>query len=265
MEGRVFGRTNREVPRLWFGPLVGGDQSELIDEICKEPAVIDVSAGAGRYGHYLHGRDVMTCSFGGLELERATGAGHAADLLGAHLIETLSSIGRPSLDFYYLRLRSKLSEEVLNGALNCLDDAKGDGVVKYIGLYAEGDSRIVQSMWQFHDAFESVMLPRHPGREADYISLSGFANEKRVGVATCLPFNWGRQIPFFAMKGLSWEVEGVSALSAYSAENPVLVGVRSAQEVAECRKALDGVGTLPTRYLDDYNSPDAFVHMGSGV
>ncbi len=30
MEGRVFGRTNREVPRLWFGPF-GGRRSERID------------------------------------------------------------------------------------------------------------------------------------------------------------------------------------------------------------------------------------------
>lgn len=260
MSQDVFGRTNVRVPRLWFGPLPGGDQEALIEEICQEPAIIDVSAGAGRYGHLLHGKDVMVCSFGGTDLSRATGGEHAASLLGAHLIETLSSIGRASVDFYFLRLKDRLGENVLNGALNCLDDAKNDEVVRFIGLYAEGESTIVQSMWQFHDAFEAVMIPRNPQREQEYQALAAMAIEKRVGLASCHPFNWGRGVPFFMQSALDWS-DGAKALAFYAQSGPVLVGVRSADEVKMCREALDGLGVDPQAFLTSYDEPGAFSHL----
>lgn len=252
----VFGRTNERVPRLWFGLMPGGDPAELVREVASEPAVVDVSGHAGLFGHLLHGVEVQTASFGGLEIENAGDANHAATLVGAHLVETLSSIGRSTLDYYFLRVRKRLREEQVLGALNVLDEAKGEGTVRFIGLYVEGDGSGATGMWQFHDAFEVAMADRNPAREEVFGAVKGMARERRVGLASSRPFNWGKGLPFFEMPGQSFEVEGAGVLSGYLAEHPVLVGVRSAEEVRGCRAALGAPVVDPDGFLAEYENCD---------
>ena len=256
----VFGRTNERVPRLWFGLMTGGgDPSALVEEVCSEPAVVDVSGNAGMFGHLLHGKDVQIATFGGWEIAQCVDAASAANMVGAHLVETLSSLGRESIDYYFLRVRGALTEDQINGALNVLDEAKTDGVIRFLGLYVDGPLQTVMGMWRFHDAFEAVMVPRHPLSDA-YGGVKDFALEKRVGVATSHPFNWGKGVPFFELPGLSFEQEGAEGLAFYASDGPVLVGVRSAEEVKGCREALSRSGQDPARFAGDYEAAD-FGHL----
>jgi aryl-alcohol dehydrogenase-like predicted oxidoreductase len=114
---------------------------------------------------------------GGFELENAADAKNASDLMQAHLIETLSAVGREYLDFYFLRVRSPLEEFQVDGALEALEMARQEGHIRFIGLSSEGQSHLpALGLWQFHDAFDTVLLT--PSQE----SLAKLAQERRVGV-----------------------------------------------------------------------------------
>ena len=231
MAESVFGRTNERVPRLWFGLMPGGDPEELVSAVCEEPCVVEVSGHTGMYGHLLWGKDVQIATIGGADIVRATDATHAGTLVGMHLVETLSALGRPGIDYYFLKVQAGVTEEQINGALNALDEAKSEGVIRFIGLYVEGAAQSVMGLWQFHDAFEAVMVSRNPGCEKEYESVRGMAQERRVGMVTCHPFNWGSKVPFFDALEVGFEPAGRETLAYYGAENPVLVGVKSAEEV----------------------------------
>ncbi|MES1227687.1 MAG: hypothetical protein ABUL72_03395, partial [Armatimonadota bacterium] len=120
-------------------------------------------------------------SMGGLDIERATEQSHATDLVQAHLIETLSAIGREYLDFYFLRIRRGLEEFQINGALEAIEMAKQEGHIRFIGLACDGPPLAALGVWQFHDAFEVVLT-----RDKDaYDTLAPLARERRVGIVTC--------------------------------------------------------------------------------
>ena len=115
--------------------------------------------------------------------ERATSQDHATDLMQAHLIEVLSCLGRPMIDFYFLRVRRVVEEYQINGALAALEFAKQEGHVKHIGIVADGPAIAVQGVWQFHDAFEVLLV------KPEDSSLANLAKERRVGVVTEVPFD----------------------------------------------------------------------------
>lgn len=247
---QTFGRTNAVVPDLWFGILPDCNHEAVFAEIAQEPAVLDVSGGAGRFGHLVSSSEVAICTFGGRELVHANSARHAADLIGAHIVETLSGVGRPSVDFYCLRISSALSEDVINGALAALDDAKNDGAIKYLGIYAHGDWPTVLRVWQFHDAFEFAMADNNPRRRDDFESVAGFAASRRVGIASCHCLNWGDGQTFFTHQPDGWTTQGAPAIRFALASGPVLVGVRSEQEVRNCRAARHGDPVDPRTLAD---------------
>jgi hypothetical protein len=86
-------------------------------------------------------------------------ARRAAELTEAHLIETLSAIGRPSIDFYAVSVDSGWSEPTLNGVLEAVESARQDGMVGHFGLALEGDGRKAMGLWHLRDAFEFVIAP----------------------------------------------------------------------------------------------------------
>lgn len=87
-------------------------------------------------------------------------ARRAAELTEAHLIETLSAIGRPCIDFYAVSVHSGWGEATLNGVLEALESARQDGMVGHFGLALEGDGRKAIGLWQMRDAFEFVIAPK---------------------------------------------------------------------------------------------------------
>jgi len=120
---------------------------------------------------------VVLIQVSAVDLERATDSRHAADLVQAHLIETLSALGRPCVDFYFLRSRIAYREDQISGALETLELARQEGHVSYLGLHAEGPADPTLANWMLHDAFE--VLSFEPGAHDDLLAL---ARQRRVGL-----------------------------------------------------------------------------------
>ena len=123
--------------------------------------------------------EVVLVQQGTYQIERATSEDHATDLVQAHLIETLSAVGRDCLDFYFLRIRRTLEEYQVNGALAALEAARGEGHLRFLGLHATGHPLAALGLWQFHDAFEVLLLPDD---EDARTTLEPLAKQRRVGV-----------------------------------------------------------------------------------
>jgi aryl-alcohol dehydrogenase-like predicted oxidoreductase len=127
--------------------------------------VIDISSSPALWGGFMRGTDATLMTVGASDLERAMDEAHAHDLVQAHLIETLCSIGREHVDFYFLPVRASLAESQLSGALIALEEARQEGHVRFTGIAVQ-DPTAAMGILQFHDAFEAVLLeqPSSPVR-----------------------------------------------------------------------------------------------------
>lgn len=172
-----FGRTNQLVSQTWIRPELGDDPEALMAEVVATGAVIDISSSPLIWGNSIRGGDHVLFARGSLDYERAISRESAIDLVCAHLIQTLSTIGRESIDFFALPFRRAVEDEQLEGALEALELAKGDGLIKHGGLMSEGPELATLSMWRFHDAFEFIVLGERSSE------LEALARERRVGVA----------------------------------------------------------------------------------
>lgn len=176
----ILGRTNSSFDECWYRPVASGDSRELAGALIQAAVghgdrfVIDVSSQPALWGGLLAGFAGSFLSRSSRDLEGAHNATSGANLVEAHLIETLSSLGRPRLDFYVLRVRGPLREVVVEGVLGALESAREDGMVRFLGIEAE-DEAATQAIWDRHDAFEIALL-------GSGSLLEGFAAERRVGV-----------------------------------------------------------------------------------
>lgn len=147
--------------------------------------MIDFSAAPAFWGSFVRGsEDAILMARGGLDIANAPDEKGAFDLIQAHLIESLSAIGRERLDFYFLQVRTPLEEFQISGALEALEGARQEGHVQYLGLASAGAPMTTQSVWQFHDAFE-VLLLQQPDS-----ALEAMAKDRRVGIVTTYPSDY---------------------------------------------------------------------------
>ena len=190
----VLGRTNAVYPKTWAALGVSAETSpeELVTAVRTLNIPMDITSQPALWGGFLRGGADILSVKSSVHYERATSQDHATDLMQAHLIEVLSSVGREMIDFYFLRVRRVVEEYQINGALAALEFAKQEGHVKHIGIVADGPVMAVQSVWQFHDAFEVALLgPEHE-------SLANLAKERRVGVVRIQPLEFGIRNPDYA-------------------------------------------------------------------
>ncbi len=191
MNNDFLGRTNAAYPKIWAALGVSPETSpeDLVAAIKPLNIPMDISSQPALWGGFLRGGTDILSVKSSTHYERATSQDHATDLMQAHLIEVLSSVGREMIDFYFLRVRRVVEEYQINGALAALEFAKQEGHVKHIGIAAEGPVMAVQSVWQFHDAFEVALLgPEHE-------SLANLAKERRVGVVRVQPLEFESRNP----------------------------------------------------------------------
>lgn len=204
---------------------------------------------------------------GGEEVGFANGARHASELVQAKLIQVLSALGREQIDIFFLRVDRALEEAQINGALEALETAKQDGLVGHIGLCAEGPALAVLGLWQFHDGFEAALIPHNPIETEAYDVLAPLAEQRRVGIVTYRPLNWGLGAPFtvlpsvWKLRNLTQSKYGLSigqvALAHSAARHPTMVGVRTPEEVAAAVQAMhaplpDGVDAMLAEFAKAY-------------
>lgn len=126
----------------------------------------------------MRGTEAIVSCLSSSALETATDSTHAVDLVHAHLIEVLSCLGREHLDFYFLRIRRMVEEFQLAGALEAMELARQEGHIRFLGLACDGPPLATLSVWQFHDAFDAVLIPSAEAGK----TLVPLARERRAGV-----------------------------------------------------------------------------------
>ena len=203
--------------------------------------------------------------------EHAVDEGHACNLTQAHIIEVLSSIGRETIDFYFLRVRGTVQEFQVSGVLQALELARQEEHIRYLGLICDGDP-----LWQFHDAFDVVLTPRNHYSTDAYDTLSPLARERRVGIITSRPLNWGFGLPFFALPNL-WRLRNLTqsfygltlaqaVIGELAADHPVLVGVRTPEEVRQALSAAtidrpEGLAAMLQPYIEAFDNPNEWTYL----
>lgn len=200
----VLGRTNRVFPPVWLELQVPPTPSDnwlenLVGAARATGAPIDVSTSPGLWGNALRGCTNDLIARGGTTVEQATSTDHAAILMQAEILQTLCALNRESIDIFFLRIRGKLEENQIEGALEALEMAKQEGHIRHLGISAEGPALAVLGTWHLHDAFELILVPKQ-----SYSTLAPLAEERRVGIVTC---------------------------EILEKSHPVLVGVRTPQEI----------------------------------
>ncbi|HRJ26485.1 MAG TPA: hypothetical protein PLO61_03110 [Fimbriimonadaceae bacterium] len=238
----VLGRTNQAFPRLWWALRVPhvpqeGWRDQLVGAALETGAPIDISTSPGLWGGALRGREASILARIGSTLDSAQDSDHAANLIQAEILQTLCAVGREQIDFLVLRVKRRREEFQIEGALQALEMAKQDGHARFLGLSAEGSGLGVLSTWQFHDAFEILMVPRNPIHSEPYQTLQPVARERRVGVVTTQPFHWGGDVPIPEFLPAGSDVPG-AWLAHLAQDHPVLLGVRTPNEIAAAKEAL---------------------------
>ena len=253
----LLGRTNSVFPPIWLSlalPREGRELDELVAAALSSGAPIDVTSQPALWGGKMRGTDATLVAISSDDYERATDEGHACSLTQAHLIEVLSSIGRETIDIYYFRVRQMAEEFQISGALQALDQAKEEGHIRHIGLCCDGLSFGTLGAWQFHDAFETLLVPRNHYDSESYDTLAPMANERRVGIVTSRPLNWGGGSSFtdtpehWRLRNLTQSFYGQTLAQAVIADlaqdHPVLVGVRTPGEIEQAISCVSN--TRPT-------------------
>lgn len=252
----VFGRTNLEVPPVWLSlavphERVGDWREELVAAALAAQVPIDITSGPTLWGGAMRATDAFLTIAGNSDFERANDTTHAFDLLQAHLIQTLSSIGREHIDIYFLRVRRAVEEYQITGALEALEHAKQEGHIRFIGLYCDGPGLAALGTWQFHDAFEVLRVRRNHYDHDAFDTLEPMARERRVGIVTSDPLEWGYGMPFPLLPNVDATLGG-EAISDLAQRHPVLVNVRTVDEV---RGAIAAGGTFPPADLPSRLAP----------
>lgn len=248
----LLGRTNQTFPDIWLSLSVPHEPTEgwlpaLTEAAVASGAPLDISSSPGLWGGTMRGTDAVLMTLSDPQIEHATDEKHASDLTQAHLIESLCSIGREHLDFYFLRVRRTMEEAQLSGFFAAVEAARQEGHIRFIGLCCDGPALATLATWQFHDAFDVLLVPHNRYDGEAYDLLSGLAKERRVGVVGSRPLNWGFGLPFPAIESL-WRLRNLSqssygltiaqaALADLAESHPVLVGVRSPEEIRQALEA----------------------------
>lgn len=270
----IFGRTNQRLPSIWFAPQLPHppreerDVERLLEVILATGHPMDLSNSPSFWGGLARGQGNFVAIRGGVEIAHARDEVSAGDVIRAHLIGTLSALGREAIDLYFLQVRRPLEEWQINGALEALETARQDGLVRNLGLAVEGSPLAALGLWQFHDAFEALTYAYNPRQTQARETLNELAQTRRVGTVTYGTLNWSDGIPFTAFPG-PWRLRNLSqgffgipvaqvAIAHYAQQNPITLGVRSVQEVNGALEAVsltlpDGASTFLSEFKACYD------------
>lgn len=182
---QVLGRTNRSFPPVWLSLSLPGtaDSAERLVAAALDTGLpLDISSQPALWGGHMRGTNAILIAIGGSGISQAPDAEKAFSSIHAHLVELMSAVGRDWIDIYFLRISGALQEHQIGGTLEALADALEDGVVRHVGIYAEGPPQAARLIWQFNDAFDLALLP-----PSNFETLVDLANERRAGVVMAYP------------------------------------------------------------------------------
>lgn len=183
MNSGFFGRTNRAYPPVWIRPEVPPDPVEGWREayraaLMEVPTVLDISGGPTLWGEILRDAQNPLMATVGRDLDTSVDFDQACDALQAEFLQILSGIGRMEIEMLVLRIPRTLEDFQLEGALQTLEYARQESMVKFVGLQGGVSALATRNTWQFHDAFEFLVVDR----DEEFETLRPLAHERRAGV-----------------------------------------------------------------------------------
>jgi hypothetical protein len=139
---------------------------------------LDLSLNTSLWGMGLE-PDTSIVVVGGIDIENAVSQEHAADLLESYLFQVICSLRGKSIETFFLDIRKPLKPHQIQGALETIETARTDGILKFVGLHSTSSDNLM-SAWTDNDAFEFIMAPQDSLTET-VVSLS---RSRGVGLVT---------------------------------------------------------------------------------
>jgi hypothetical protein len=237
---KLFGRTNRELPRIWLSllpPASTETEPQKTVEALPPKTAIDITPAVGLYGPLVHDLpNPIHISVGSTILPDAA-EDSAAHQIQADLVQALSCMRGRQPEFVSLALKQPLSETTLTGVFSALESAKTDELFKHLCLSVDGDPKGLFGMWRIHDGFEMIFLPHSRG-EKEALSLFQIeAAKKRVAICTYRPLTWGTGCPLCLLPSVkeaaheSFMSPAAGLIADSCRAEGVMVGVRNWEEV----------------------------------
>jgi hypothetical protein len=154
-----FRQTNHAFSKVWLRlPGTALPQTPEIISALDPQTVLDPSANLSLWGQLLKGSQFALLVRGQSDIELAPDEETAYNLVLGHIIQAISALQRQTLDFYVLPVRKQLQEFQISGALRAASEAKSEGHIRFIGMEAAGPASAAQAVWQFHNAFDLVLM-----------------------------------------------------------------------------------------------------------
>ena len=108
------------------------------------------------------------------------------------------------------------------------------GHVGHIALSCDGPSFASLGLWQFHDAFEALLVPRDHVNTESYNTLAPLAKHRRVGIVTSKPLDWN-----YSALSDAWHIQSgendfdleQALVKDLAQEHPVLLTVNTCGDV----------------------------------
>lgn len=226
MTNILFGRTGRVVPNVWLGLIPTGSEEgnqALVQKALEAKTILDVTRAPALWGNHLRGVQVPLSLAIGQELRHNASPEAARTYLEGELLQTFSQIGGTQIDFVALACTGPMPENVVDAALQVLEETRQEGHIRHYGLWSAGHPMSTLALWQFHDAFEFVVVANNPPKSQGFEMLSSMAEARRVGVLSHEVLAWN-------LDEVTDEVATQSIQRARES-GPVLVGVKSPHEV----------------------------------
>jgi hypothetical protein len=203
----------------------------LLEAASEANVPIDITSQPSLWGARIRPDNRFLTYVSSSHFENSVDEAHAANLVQADLIQTLSAIGHETIDIYFLRIRRAIEEFQINGILEALESARQEGHIRFIGLCCDGGPFAALSLWQFHDAFDVLQVPQNPFDHDAYDQLTPLARERRVGVVSSKTLDWLGDRPFETPTRAEERTTAISYLTRLSSHHPILATVRSADEI----------------------------------
>jgi len=247
------------MPRIWLSlmpphaPTVHYWAEELIEVAANVP--IDVSNSLAFWGGMMRGKKARKVAFGGQDLFLAHTPEQAENLTYASLLSAVSSIG--PICYFILRLPANFSAACVAAALNVLRTAKEEGLVEHFGVAPEGTPTECAEKAAAAEGIDYALVARNPMKQPGFAAVREVTNARGIGIISSHALNWGLGAPVTALPSMRERVRlsslpgyavSQTILATYSAENPVLVGVRTPREV---ERVIESVMTRPIDNLDE--------------
>lgn len=173
MKGDAVESTKQALPSIWLKLHFDlNKESEQLSLFLSENNIAcDLSTQPSLWGHILSKWTGPCMIKGNFDYENVLDSQHAHDLITAHLLQSLCSIGRSSIDLFVLPVRKEIPYPILQGIKETVQQAKEENLIRYFGVALLEYSEQVLSMTTFYDFANALIIPEDKVKNFENFNL----------------------------------------------------------------------------------------------